>query len=155
MASARERAVLRSVASMPPGAELFVIDGRTGRAAAHRPGSGAGPEAVLLVVGPIDLRALGVERPAIRPSRRDAGDHKGQAPDSGDLDWLAPADRRRVKADRNRHHHAAKAAQAQAAPGATSAPQGAPDGRERPGARAGRNGAPTRPDDGLGSVRGI
>jgi hypothetical protein len=155
MPGARERAVLRAVASMPPGADLTVIDGRTGRAAAHRPGTGAEPEAILLVVGPIDLGALGIGRSAIRPSRRDAGDHKGQAPDSGDLDWLTPADRRRVKAERNRLHHATKAGRAQAAPGATSAPHGAPDARERPGARAGRGQAPTRPDEGVGSVRGI
>jgi hypothetical protein len=146
MAGARERAVLRAVASMPPGADLSVVDGRTGRAAAHRPGSGAEPEAVLLVVGPIDLGALGIERSAIRPSRRDAGDHKGQAPEPGDLDWLAPADRRRVRAERNRHRHATRAARAQAAPGATSAPHGAPEARERPGARAGRDDAPTRPE---------
>jgi hypothetical protein len=155
MATERERAVRRTVAAMPAGADLLLVDGRTGRAAAHRPGTGPEPEAALVVVGPIDLRALGVERPAIRPSRRDAGDHKGQAPDSGDLDWLAPGERRRVKADRNRLHHAARAVQAKAARAATSAPHGAPDGRERPGARAGRDGAPTRPDDGLGSVRGI
>jgi hypothetical protein len=154
MASERKRAVAAAVAAIPAGADLLVIDGRTGRAAAHRPGSGPEPEAALVVVGPIDLRALDVERPAIRPSRRDAGDHKGEAPDSGDLDWLAPGDRRRVRAERNRLHHAARR-RAQAAPAATSAPHGAPDGRERPGARAGRDGAPTRPDHGLGSVRGI
>jgi hypothetical protein len=155
MATERERAVRRTIVAMPAGADLLVIDGRTGRAAAHRPGSGPEPEAALVVVSPIDLRALDVERPAIRPSRRDAGDHKGEAPDSGDLDWLAPADRRRVRAERNRLHHATRAGRAQAAPGATSAPHGAPDGRERPGARAAADEAHTRPDQGLGSVRGI
>lgn len=143
MATERERAVRRILAAVPAGADLLLIDGRTGRAAAHRPGTGAEPEAALAVVGPIDLRALGVERPAIRPSRRDAGDHKGAAPDSGDLDWLAPGDRRRVKAERNRLNHAARA---KAAPAATSAPHGAPDGGERPGARAGRDERPTRPE---------
>jgi hypothetical protein len=148
MASERERAVAAAVAAMSEDADLLVIDGRTGRAAAHRPGSGPEPEAALVVVGPIDLGGGGY---AVRPNRRD-GSAGG---DADDLAILSPADRRRVRRERNRHHHATRAAQAKAAPAATSAPHGAPDGRERPGARAGRDGAPTRPDDGLGSVRGI
>ncbi|HEX5504309.1 MAG TPA: hypothetical protein VFW96_16910 [Thermomicrobiales bacterium] len=139
MPTDRQRVVARAVESSPPGSELLVLDGRTGRACARRPGSGPEPEAALLVVGPLNLAALGVERPAIRPSRR--GDGASGEPDESS--WLSPADRRRFRRERNRFAHAARA---QAAPGATSAPHGGPDGHERPGARPGRDEAPTRPE---------
>ncbi|HYQ79730.1 MAG TPA: hypothetical protein VEP91_11545 [Solirubrobacterales bacterium] len=138
MASERERAVAAAVAAMRADADLLVIDGRTGRAAAHRPGSGAEPEAALVVVGPIDL---GGEGYAVRPNRRD-GSAGG---DAADLAILTPHDRRRVRRERNRHNHAARR-RSHAAPAATSAPHGAPDGRERPGARAAADEAPTRPE---------
>jgi hypothetical protein len=153
MPSDRERTVAAAVASAPRGTSLIIIDGRTGREAAHRPGSGPEPAAALLVVGPVNLAALGGAdvRPAIRPNRRDGT--AGGDPD--DLAWLTPADRRRFRRERNRFAHAARVSRATTPRGATSAPEGAPDGRERPGARAGHDGAPTRPDGGLGSVRGI
>jgi hypothetical protein len=147
MASQRERAVAAAVAGIPAGADLLVIDGRTGRAAAHRPGSGPEPEAALVVVGPIDLGGGGY---AVRPNRRD-GSAGG---DADDLAVLTPHDRRRVRRERNRLNHAARR-RTQAAPGATSAPPGAPEADARPSASARRAGAPTRPDEGVGSVRGI
>lgn len=136
MPGTRERAVLRAVASMPLGADLTVIDGRTGRAAAHRPGGGPEPEAALLVVGPIDLRG---GRYAVRPNRRDGS--VGGDPD--DLAILSAPDRRRVRRERNRRLHATRT---NASPGATSAPQGAPEADARPGASAERPEAPTRPE---------
>jgi hypothetical protein len=129
MPTDRERAVAAAVAQAPRGADLTIIDGRTGRAAAHRPGSGPEPEAALLVVGPLDLGALGARRPAIRPSRRDGG----ASGEPAEPPWLSPADRRRFRRERNRHAHAFRTARAQAAPGAHV------DAARRPGgARAAR-----------------
>jgi hypothetical protein len=142
MATARERAVATAVAQAPRGADLTIIDGRTGRAAAHRPGSGPEPEAALLVVGPVNLGALGVGRPAIRPNRRDGT--AGGDPD--DLAWLVPADRRRVRRERNRVAHAHRGRNATEPRGATSPPVGATEARERPGARPEATETPTRPE---------
>lgn len=141
MASEREREVARAVAAMAPETDLLVIDGRTGRAAAHRPGSGNTPAAALVVVGPIDLDAAGGP-PAIRPGKDGAA-----GVETAEFGWLRPRDRRALKSRRNRAGHAAKAraAATQAARGATSAPHGAVGADSRPGA-SGEAAAPhTRP----------
>jgi hypothetical protein len=145
MPSEREKELARLVAAMPTGDDVLVIDGRTGRAAAHRPGSAAGeaPASALVVLGPIDLDRLGVERISARPEKGE-GPPRGSEPDHGDLDMLRPQDARKARSERNKFTHGKRAA-AEVPRGATSAPVARSGLDPRPSASDQAPEAPTRP----------
>lgn len=113
-----------------------------GKTLARRPGRD-GERGLIVAVGRIGLDEVRAgRRTSIRPSRGAAGDERS---------WYTPEAWREVQRRRNKHVHAARVRTAQrggARPRqeATTAPHGAPDGRERPGARAAVDKAPTRPE---------
>jgi hypothetical protein len=150
--------VERAIAAAPEGAGVTALRIDNLKKVGNRAPADQNAPAVLTFVGQAsmeDLRRMGVERVSIRPDNSSGS--KGE-PEAAELDWLTPAARREVRSDRNRYAHSAKAARAaraQTMREATSATHGAADSDARPGASAEAPEAPTRPDDGPGSVRGI
>jgi hypothetical protein len=120
----------------------------------HRPPADQNSDAVLPLVGQAsmeDLRRVGIDRVAIRPDNRSGS--KGE-PEAEELAWLTPPARREVQGQRNKYGDAAKAERSERAEGVAEATSAA-HGESCPVAGDQAPEAPTRPDDGPGSVRGI
>ena len=111
--------VERAVARAPRNASVIAVRGDDLRPVGNREGAGPNAPAVLVLVGPLDMRRLpGGRPPSIRP-----GDDGPVGSETGELAWLRPEDARRVRRERNRaEHEVGQAARAEAAQKATSAP---------------------------------